>query len=106
VLADRAQVNWLRSRTVQGREHCPPLDESLTDAKVRGIRHDRAWPQITNQLLWGWTDEAERKLVLPLEQDIAHLDAEHPHRLKIEGYISAARAWAAEHPEGIERELV
>ncbi len=58
-----------------------------------------------NSLLDGWSDEAEEEFLVPM---IATLDEDWPNdpdKSIRQGRVDRIRAWIAEHPDGVEREL-
>ncbi len=64
--------------------------------------------RLCNQLLWGLTPEAEEELLVPFEQLIEQIgpDDKYKRHDKMVAQAARIRAWLADHPNGIERELV
>lgn len=62
-------------------------------------------PRFMTALLDGWSDDAEEEFLAPM---VAQLDEDwrdDPDGLIRQGRIDRVRAWIAEHPDGVERQL-
>ena len=91
----------------------PPLDglanlgfmekQMTTTSPITGEQSYRI-VRIPNRMLSGWRDEDE----LLIEQELASVQQYGPEvvvRVEMEAKIERVRAWIAEHPDGVEREL-
>lgn len=84
-------------------EHTRPPAE---DADQTGIWFGRyQWPRICNQLLWGWTAEAETELLEPYVKITERFGPEHRLYARRTEIVERVRSWIAEHPDGIDRQL-
>jgi len=107
-----AQVDpWLESwisRFVDEGPRMPLLYTILERAKINPNKVGASeWQVWMTAMLDGWTEADEQQFLIP--KDIAlreRTDLDEDQRFRLRGRVERTRAWVAEHPDGIERELM
>ncbi|MEM7095242.1 MAG: hypothetical protein AAF567_19745 [Actinomycetota bacterium] len=113
VLEDRSPIyEWLDEWVPRLVEEGPSLS-FIESWWARPIGRERSgWSHrygdrwVCNQMLCGWSDEAERELLGPFEELIASTDRESTEHAMYTAQLERVRRWIDEHPDGIERELI
>lgn len=96
---------WL-PRFVEVAPHLPLLSSVLEKASSNPRQKDGVrWVRWMTAMLDGWSVEDEEEFLGPLLDGIDSPDLSEEFRARRQGRIDRTRAWVAEHPNGIEREL-
>ncbi|MEM7094424.1 MAG: hypothetical protein AAF567_15590 [Actinomycetota bacterium] len=116
VAEDRAPMfAWLDvwvPRLVEEGPSLPFIESNFERYRVAAGPDGYGWsPQfgdrwVCNQMLWGWSDDAERELLGPFEELIASTDRESIQHATYTAQLERIRRWVDQHPDGIERELI